>query len=458
MKRPRHSRRLATSTEAVRRLAVAALLIIGPFFGVACTRDSKPPLPAPVNVVLITLDTCRADHMSLYGYERETTPNIDAFATHAVVFDRARSQSASTAPALSSLMTSQYVHHHGVLDTFGYVLADEAVTLAERLQAEGLRTAAFTGIGVLMPNRGLAQGFDEYSFTRYNFKEYWKPADRLTDEALAWLETNHDAPFFLWVHYFEPHKPHTGVPDEYLQRFVGEPPEHRLVAAAGLEDGERERVAARIDRYDGALAYVDQHVGRLLRRVGELGVLKNSIVVLSADHGESLGEHGLDGHRFELYEQLVRVPLVVAAPGLQPGRVSQDVEHIDVLPTVLARMELAATGREEGGVLPVTGGSSGEPREVFSETWTPAGHKAMISDGRWKLIFSRGVDDAARFELYDLDDDPDELDERTGAEPARAAELRARLESWMQDRFASPSMIGKGERETEMLRALGYID
>jgi arylsulfatase A-like enzyme len=422
----------------------------------ACSSPDRSGAP-PRNLLLVSVDTLRADHVSAYGYERETTPNIDAFAAESVLFERAYSHISSTVPAFASVMTSKYPHHHGVIETYNFALGRDENTMAERLAAAGLRTAAFIGIGILMPRKGLGQGFETYSVAPFEERNYWRPAAQVTDDALAWLRANRDHPFFLWVHYFEPHQPYDIVPAEYLERFRSAAAPQTLEALK-TTPAVYERRRQIIDRYDGALAWVDHQVGRLLRGLEEHGLRDRTMIVFTADHGEGLGEHGLHGHVLQIYEPLVHVPLVVHVPGNVPGRVSRNVEHVDVLPTVLHKLGVEGAASLDGRVLPLDGAAHAS-RDAFAETWVQGkGRKVMINDGRWKLILSDpGFGNGTR-ELYDLGADPLELDDVAAREPERAAELEARLRAWMAGPPVGHQFIGHGDQERAMLRALGYVE
>lgn len=404
--------------------------------------------------------------MSSYGYERKTTPSIDELASRSTVFERAYSHAASTAPALSSLMTSKYVHQHGVLETYKYALAEEELTLAERLVSAGFRTAAFTGVGVLMPNRNLDQGFQHYSFAQYTNRQYWKTAPEVANEALQWLQENQESRFFLWAHFFEPHQPYDIVPPEWLERFSAAPSTHALLQKHNPDSSAYARIKRRIDHYDGALAYSDFHVGRLLEGLNDLHLADATMVVISADHGEGLGEHGLHGHAYQLYEPLIRIPLIIHVPGRQPARFRGLVEHIDVLPTVMAALGLPQDPSLQGRDLTASPAWDAEAdsrsahfesRAAFSETWLGGKRKSALIDGQWKLILTQDPGTEDVLELYDLAQDPHELDDISDRRP----ELRDRLQPELNERkkaaFLKPRLLRQDPEEIEMLRALGYL-
>lgn len=438
-------------------LLIVALLVCGLTALSACSDNQAAAQRPPANLVLISIDALRADHVSAYGYDRPTTPNIDALAAESVLFERAYSHISSTVPAFASVMTSKYPHHHGVIETYNFALSEDENTMAERLRAAGLKTAALLGVGILMPTKGLNQGFETYSVAPFRERDYWLPAPHVTDAALKWLEENHHSRFFLWVHYFEPHQPYDIVPEGYRNRFLAAPGPKALSALRKKPGLYRHRKKI-IDEYDGAVAFVDSQVGRLLGRLKEMGLRDRTMLVLTGDHGEGLLEHGLHGHVLQIYEPLVRVPLIIYVPRIRPSRVVDNVEHIDILPTVLHQFGLDVAPSFDGRVLPLDG-SAYPPRDAYAETWVSGqGRKVMINDGRWKLIMSDPGFGADERELYDLQSDPGESVNLAAQEYEKTAELEERLLGWMKDYVAGHHFIGSTPAEVEMLKSLGYIE
>lgn len=451
----------------VARAAVAALCILATATA-GCDRLMPPPEP-PRNLIVITFDTLRAGHVGAYGYDRDTTPNLDAFVSESVLFETAYSQAASTVPALSSMMTSRYPHQTGVLETYKYAVPEDEVTLAERMKDNGFDTAAILGIGVLMPTRRMDQGFDHYSYTLYTNKQYWKTAAEITDEAVEWLDGNHERPFFLWIHYFEPHQPYEVVPVEARVRFLDVPSSHPLLEGVNPASMQHTRIRHKIDTYDGALSHADSEFGRLMDKVRKLGLLDDSMIVVSADHGETLGEHGQHGHVFGLWEQVIRIPLVIRLPNIEPARVAGRVQHVDLVPTVVREMGLSTEEAPpfEGQALPLPRSDDKrfwvrpklEPRDAYAETWYRNHRVASLVTERWKFILDQPHDGTAvKTWLFDLDADPLELVNEVEKEAAVAETLEARLRVWMNEDFHRPDVIGKAGGELEMLQALGYVD
>jgi arylsulfatase A-like enzyme len=298
--------------------------------------------------VLISLDTTRRDHLSVYGYERDTTPHLARFAAGGVRFEQAYAPTSTTAPTHATLFTSLYPITHRVLKN-GQVLIAAHRTLAERLNEQGYATAGFVSSFVLDARFGASQGFDHWDdeFQRETasvvdgqwegapFEVFDRRADATTERALAWLDElrGEGSPFFLFVHYFDPHQPYR-PPAEFEVRF-------------GSKEGAPNDLRSLVARYDAELAFTDHAVDRLLDAISTVERAANTLVVITADHGEGLMQHGHLGHGVHLYEEQVRVPLLLHWPGHLPaGRVIKGpVSLIDLAPTVL---ELMGVEVEEG--------------------------------------------------------------------------------------------------------------
>ena len=445
------------------RLAACGALALG----LACARSSSPP-----NLLLITLDTTRRDHTSVYGYERETTPNLERVAEQGVRFALAYAPSSTTGPTHATLFTSLHPITHRVSRN-GRVLLPVHETLAERLRERGFATAGFVSSFVLAERFGYAQGFDSWDdefdpATATTDREAWRKADvaavdrrgdATTARVLAWLEGAREEtkPFFLFVHYFDPHMPYA-PPPELARRF---PP----------ADGAGQNLPALVARYDAEIAFADQQIGALLAALDRLGLADDTLVAITADHGEGLMQHGQMGHGVQLYEEQVRVPLLLRWPGRLPaGRVVEGaVSLIDLAPTLL---ELAGA-RDAGGVMqgeslaPVLADPSavapGRPIFLYRREFAPgrvdgqrvAGEKYGVLVGDWKLVL--GPEEGTR-ELFDVLHDPRERDERSAAEPARAAELEQRITEWLATHERDTTAPdATSEEELERLRALGYV-
>jgi arylsulfatase A-like enzyme len=319
------------------------------------------------NVLLITVDTLRADHLGSYGFPQETSAHIDALARDGVLFERAIAASGATAPSHASIMTSRYIRGHSVGYINGATRLEGARTLAEIFLDGGYATGAFVGNMVLRRGSGFERGFevydDELTVPEHNrSRVFERTAEQTTERALAWLgrEETRDRPFFLWVHYQDPHGPYT-PPSDYEKRFrtPSPPGEEKLpvlqnntgwggIPAYQLIDDQRLPSDYR-GRYAGEIAYMDHALGRLIDAVDSHSPGRETVVLVTADHGESLGENDRwFVHFYTTTPEIAHVPMILRAPGLAPARRSELVHHVDVMPTLL---ELAG--------LPVPDGARG---------------------------------------------------------------------------------------------------
>jgi len=425
---------------------VAALAVLA----AGCRRAE-----APANLVLVTVDTLRADHTTPYGYDRETTPVLARLAREGVRVEQAYAPMATTGPSHAALLTSRYPVSLGYLRN-GQRLDEAHLTLAERLHAAGYRTSAAVSSFVLDKGLGFAQGFGTYDCPSFD-----RRADETTAVALGWLARRaRDRPFFLWVHYYDPHHPYS-PPAPYDRRFAPPP------AATGLP---RRAVA----HYDGEIAFTDHQLGRLLAAIDAEGLAARTLVVVTADHGEGLMQHGHMGHGLHLYEEAVRVPLVFRWPGSLPAGalVPGPVEHLDLVPTVLDLLGLPRGGGEIEGqsvaaALRGQAGTAGrDPRRtVFLQRrlydtevvsgFHVKGEKFAVRAGRWKYI--EAPEEQTR-ELYDLRSDPGETRNLFARQVATADLLARGIAGWRGrfDRNARARDDSSREMQ-EALRALGYV-
>lgn len=405
----------------------------------AALAQTKP------DVILITIDTLRADRVGCYGYKGAATPNIDRLAAEGVRFSQAYTPVPITLPAHASLFTGQFPMATGMHDFSGNKLATGSLTLARILREQGYTTAAFIGSAVLDSRFGLNQGFDTYfdyfDFNRLaegNLDQMERPGDQVMDEALGWLKRNPRRPIFLWVHLYDPHHPYA-APEPYGSRFRANP-------------------------YDGEVAFADAQVGRLFDYLRERNIYEGAVIALLSDHGEGLGEHGEKTHGFFIYNSTLHVPLILKIPGITPpGRVvEEEVSLVDVLPTLLQALKLPVPSSLQGRSLmsAMLGRPGGAASNLYAESYLPLLHfhwsqlRALQSRG-WKFI------EAPKSELYDLRNDPGELRNLFESQRARANEMRERLHGVMR-RF-TPAAGPEPEKELtdpalyERLRSLGYV-
>ena len=462
------------------------------------------PLPAGSNVLLITIDTLRADHLSVYGYARRTSPAIDRLAAEGVRFDAAAVQWPKTGPSFASMFTSTYAKDNGIVRKVGIPLPCRFRMLAEELKARGYATHAVVANAAAGSDFYFDQGFD-------TFVETWKlPPGRSGEdpnraEAVTRLgagildRIDRSRPFFLWVHYLDPHWPYE-APGAWQERFQGDA--HwdgaaRIPIAAGkarqemmgIGEGQavggRDELAFYVARYDAEIAYTDAQVGKLLAEARRRGLLERTLTVLTSDHGESLGDHHyyFDHGRFG-FQSCLRVPLIFHYPGVLRPRVDREpAALVHLAPTLLE----AAGAKLPGGAWmqgrSLTPRLRGAPPAAGDPTLlahSEAGYEQdgkwqkIVRDRRWKLVYAQGLADqrwiageGVRFALFDLAADPGETRDVADQHPEERRRLVRALWQWDRaPRFeaqSEPESAACGdergmEKETEeLLRSLGYV-
>lgn len=397
------------------------------------------------NLLLITIDTLRADRIGVYGAENVDTPAIDRVAGQGVRFDQATTTAPLTLPAHASILTGQNPYRHGVRDNHNFRLADDILTLAEVLGGAGYDTGGFIGSWVLNADTGIAQGFDTYTrfdddtiarLTTAGFEAQRRGA-LVAAEAIPWLIGRPDK-FFAWVHLFDPHLPYD-PPPPYSTRYAGRP-------------------------YDGEVAYVDEVVGGLMRALETAGLADDTIVAIVADHGEGFGDHGEQRHSFFIYDEITRVPMIVRAPGMLPGGtvVSAQVSVVDLMPTLLQLMGVAdpqASTRDGVDLAPLVRSPDAAGHAAYSESIIPLvefgwSELRSLRQGGYKYI------SAPRPELYELGTDPAEGDNIVATDTDRTASMREALAALTAGDDLDSMALGErfvSAVRTEQLRALGYL-
>ena len=415
------------------------IILVGPIAGVRLLRPRSPR-----NLLLVSLDTVRADHLGCYHYTAAQTPQIDDLAASGLRFERASTVAPLTLPAHSSLMTGTFPGWHGVRDNGGFYLDDDQVTLAEILRDKGFRTGGFVGAFVLDRRWGIAQGFERYvdDFDLDQFGSaaamdmIQRPGSEVVDRALEWLQAEPKRRFFAWVHLYDAHTPYE-APEPFRSRFP------------------RTRDGA----YDAEIANADAQVGRLLAALRADGRLDETLVIVVADHGEMLGEHGELTHGFFIYEGATHIPLLVSGPGVPARVVSDQVRIVDVMPTALALLGVPVPKQVQGtNLMPLAHGQH-LGLVAHSESWYPRYHYGWselrsIQDGRFKLIR------APRQELYDLSTDSGEERDRSTEYASRLNVFERALDEF--DARTARAGVQRGPRpidpeSEERLAALGYV-
>ena len=408
---------------------------------VQCSDGDRSRAEAPFrHVLLISIDTCRADRLSCYGYRRRTSPHIDELAREGVVFENALAPVPVTLPSHCTMLTGTNPPYHGVHDNVDYRLGLRNVTLAEWLKKRGFATGAVIAAKVLASRYAMDQGFDAY-LDRFDSEKSevgipQRIGEEASREALRWLEANHGKPFFLFLHYYDPHQ--TYAPPEPF--------------ATQYKD----------DRYAGEIAYVDRCIGQVVQKLKQWDIYDQTLIIITSDHGEMLGEHAELSHGFFIYRSALHVPLIFRLPGQRGGRrVEQLVGIVDIVPTVcaLAGIEPPAqlhghdlSGFVNGGPLP--------PRDrlVYCESLVPTKYDTQglvgLVAGGWKYI------QTTRPELYDLVRDPGESHNLAAQEQERAAQMRQRMRELLDRqlrRDGDGSRLQAEPGEVRRLQALGYV-
>ena len=429
-------------------------------FALACSDGAEPGAPG---ILLVTLDTVRADALGAYGSTNGASPHLDALAAQGVLFEQAHASSPNTLPSHASIMSGLQPYRHHVRENGVGKLGDELVTLAERLRAAGYTTGAEVADVVLARTTRIDQGFEHFRDTTAAGVDLQtlrvSPDGTLSDPSVAaagdgaklvdlhtrsgsditrsgveFLREHGDKPFFLWLHYWDAHWPYA-PPTPYASQFGG-------------------------DRYAGEVAYVDASFAGVLGELEKLGLDDRTLVVVTGDHGEGLGEHGESRHSYLVYQSTMHVPLIFTGPRVARGRrVTTPVETVDIAPTILAWAGLEPNTAESGrSLLPAFEGGPLPDRLVYGESISlrrlvDTSPLRFVREGRWKLIHKPNP------ELYDLNSDPDETKDLFRAEAARAEQLRTQLGTLIAGPSDPPggSQNQLDQKTRQQLESLGYV-
>lgn len=423
-------------------LALAALLALASPGCSPSRKEASVPAPRATNLLLVTLDTVRADRLGCYGYADAETPWLDRLAREGLLFEQASAQVPLTLPSHASLLSGLLPPHHGLRNNGAGAFPEGTATLATMLSAEGYRTGAFLGAFVLDRRFGLGRGFQTYDDEIERAPganvvlEAERPGREVVDRALAWMgQESGKQPFFLWVHLYDAHAPYL-PPSPHRERHPGRP-------------------------YDGEIATVDEQLGRLLQELERRGLAGSTVVAVAADHGESLGEHGEQTHGLLLYEPTLRVPLLMRAPGLPAGKaIRTPVSLVDVGPTLAGLIgkslpgTIAGTldGRDLSAVLRT--GEEPPPSDIYAESQYPAvfGWSPLSALRRRDLKYISSSEP----ELYDLSQDPREATNLAGSQQRTGEGFASRLAEIESGAIETQPMAADAETR-ERLASLGYI-
>jgi arylsulfatase A-like enzyme len=409
--------------------------------------------PRELNIVLVTIDTLRADRLSGFG-SRVQTPNLDRLASEGVLFTNASTTVPFTFPAHSSIMTGTYPPFHGVRENVGYYLGEENTTLAQTLGAAGWQTAGFVSAFVLDSRWGIARGFEHYfddfdlgAFENANMASVQRPGTETIAAALEWLDGRQKSPsanqpFFLWLHLFDAHDPYT-PPEPFRSQYPDRP-------------------------YEAEVAYTDSLVGGFIDELGKRDLMDRSLVVLTADHGEGLGDHGENFHGFFVYDSTVHVPLILRFPGRAPAgrRVATAVSHVDIAPTILDLADQEIPRHLQGRSLLTSLSEETEaPSEngsgpvVYAESFYPLLHYGWAAQRSLRSATHKYIE-APSPELFDLASDPGETSNRVAGQQravSRMARSLVDLAAQLEEGATTAATPDLDEQALAQLQALGYL-
>jgi len=468
-----------------RRLRPPLTLLGGIALCAACSTESAPSAGGP-NVILVSIDSLRADFVGCYGYRRPTTPFLDSLAESGVRFENAISTTSWTLPSHAAMFTGLNDSTHGLVDN-GLSLSDDHVTLAETLARAGYTTAGFFGGPYLHPTFGVGQGFDHYescmgttppdasgqAVRRSAMMPGQAPSHadvtgpRTRDAVKRWAASHDGSPFFLFVHLWDVHYDFL-PPEEYRVQFTDPaydgPADGRLMdndaIHAGMDPRDLEHV---LGLYAAEIRFTDAILAEILADLEERGLLANTLVIVTADHGEEFFEHGGKGHNKTLFDEVLKVPLIVAWPGqLEPRVVAEQVQIIDLFPTITGAVGLErplVQGRDLGPLLTGTGRDAFTGRDALAELWIDRGSQRALRSNRRKLWQPHAQGPVFSF---DLEANPRETFGPEGPPRGDGAELRTFLETkqafeeLLGDR--NPDELEMSDEMAAQLQALGYLD
>ncbi len=435
------------------------LLGIAAFLPAGCWNSDDPAQ----NVIIISIDTLRADRLGCYGYERPTSPFLDCFAASGTLFENAVAQAPWTLPSHTTMLTGKFPHRNGVVDE-SKKLSRNVPTLAAMLSDRGFITGAFVNSHWISAAQGLDQGF----LTFKPFKEtIGNMGKAITTQAVDWLKQYSKKPFFLFIHYYDVHSSYS--PDPRYRAMFTRPYSGTADGSTGellaVRDGTHaysdEDVGHVSDLYDAEIRQLDDQLKRLFGHVRDLDLDKNTLVVITSDHGEEFMEHGCVLHGRTMYSEIINVPLVMRGPGVPENRRVEELAMVaDIVPTALARLGIdhahALDGTDLIDAIENKPASFAE-RLVFAEAdWRNEEPDIwrMVQNRRFRFCFNRLTGEKT---LFDLQNDPAELNDISGEHPELVAEFARELEQFLTGRTKAGTIDPRSEEEIELLKSLGYF-
>ncbi len=422
------------------------------------------------NVVLISIDTLRADHLGCYGYDRPTSPILDKFASKALLFEDVSTPCPWTLPAHGSLLTGLYPSRNG-LRTRWEQLPDDVPTLAGLLQQHGFATAGIVNSHWLSPTNGLHRGFEHFVYVK-EYADSPEPS-KVEDEGLKWLADHSDKPFFLFLHYYDIHSDYASLPrynEQFLRPYSGTingSTEQLLDIRYGrIPPPNQADVQHLIDLYDASIRQIDDGMGRVFDVLEKKGLFNNTLVIITSDHGEEFMEHGAILHGRTFFQEVVQVPLIMRGPGLPDGRrIKSMVSLLDIMPTILSLLGITGPSSLDGIDL----------RQLWQNTRTKASDRILFGEADWNnVVENETVDDIRRMvrrgrfklhydrvtkkvQLYDLLSDPHENTNVAAQNSATVDSLFEALQNFMLTEKSGGTVQPLSPEEIERLKSLGYI-
>jgi arylsulfatase A-like enzyme len=422
------------------------------------------------NIILIVIDTLRFDHLGCYGYKRNTTPNIDSLANQSLLFKNAIITAPWTLPSVASILTSQYPSVLGIHDRIR-PMDGRFPLFSELLKQYNYKTHGIISHTLLLARLGFGKGFDYYDEESiFGHKGISSPS--VTSKAVSYLQQNHDKPFFLFLHYFDPHY------DYLLHKKYNYYPSYRGRVKSGhsiidlwrIRDNlSKDDIKYLVSLYDSEITFTDEYIGELLNELRNRGLYDNSIIIITSDHGEEFMERGWIGHTLTLHQELVHVPLIMKFPGDKSRIIDSPVSLIDIVPTICKYLDLKIPNNLDGRVLDLSRGSTIKSGPIFSETFNPQIHRPKVTPiafrsvilGNQKLIRDEIKNSK---QVYNLSDDPHERDNLSGQHSEQNKRLEALLSKWISY-VKTKHKTGPSQDESELftpeqrkqLESLGYL-
>ena len=472
------------------RLIILLLVLLGGATAAWIVLDAKNTAPSTTsrntarpkrpNIILIVIDTLRADHLGCYGYERDTTPHLDRFAQDGLLFRNAISAASWTLPSIGSLLTSQYPCVLGVKRR-PVALNKKFPLLSEVLKQYDYKTCGIVSHVYLSARLGFAKGFDSYDESSSKKCDTGTTSPAVTYRAISFLREKHKQPFFLFLHYFDPHYNYLLHKEfDYYPTYRGDiRSNHPIVDLWRRRNNmSKKDIEYLVALHDSEIAFNDREIGKLLDELKKQGLYDDSIIIITADHGEEFMERGWIGHCITLYQELIHVPLIMKFPGCEPAVVDSPVALIDIMPTILGYMGLDTPANLEGQTLDVTAAGNITGGPIFSETFNHLINRNKLADiddpkrsdliafrsmvlGQRKLIYDQIKNSR---EIYDLSADPHELNNLSDQQNAEDRMMESLLSEWIKYVEAKQEADSAGDttdlftpEQKERLKSLGYL-